>query len=127
MAADANQSSKRRDFCAMHVINSAKQKLTSFTYTSWCKFVSFAVKWRKLQCREGELAIEAAANLGLRFNDLPSGVDFDHQFVRRFFTHTSLLQVPSRLLQPILQYSDAWQRRKEAIYSRQTSWRNRLV
>ena len=76
MAADANQSSKRRDFCAMHVINSAKQKPTSFTYTSWCKFVSFAVKWRKLQCREGEIAIEAAANLGLRFDDLPSGVDF---------------------------------------------------
>ncbi len=79
MAADANQSSKRRDFCVMHVINKTKQKLTSFTYTSWCRFVSFAAKWRELQCKEGEIAIEAAANLGLIFrsDDLQeSGVDF---------------------------------------------------
>ena len=79
MVADANQSSKRRDFCVMHVINKTEQKLTSFTYTSWCRFVSFAAKWRELQCKEGEIAIEAAANLGLIFrsDDLQeSGVDF---------------------------------------------------
>ena len=76
MAADVSQSSKRRDFCVMHVISNVKQKLTSFTYTSWCKFVSFAAKWRKFQCREGEIAIEAASNFGLKLDDLPSGGEF---------------------------------------------------
>lgn len=78
MAADANQSSKKRDFCVMHVISNTKQKLTSFTYTSWCKFVFFAAKWRKLQCREGELAIEVAEDLGLRLDDLPPSSFEEH-------------------------------------------------
>ena len=86
----------------------------------WCKFVSFAAKWRKFQCREGEIAIEAASNLGLKLDDLPSGGEFAEtpSSSGQFSANTSLLQVPSRLLQLILQHSYAWQRRKETEYSR---------
>ena len=48
-----------KDFCVMHVINNAAGKLCSFTYSSWCKFVSFAAKWKKYQCKEGEKALES--------------------------------------------------------------------
>ena len=76
MATDESQSHKRRDFCVMHVMNNAKPKLTAFTYASWCKFVSFAAKWRKLQCNEGKIALKAVSNLCLKLDDLPDSIDF---------------------------------------------------
>ena len=83
MAAEVIQSLKRREFCLMHVINNAKQKLTLFSYTSWCRFLSFTAKWKKFQCKEGEIAIKAAANLGLKFDDLPSGLMLDREEKRQ--------------------------------------------
>ena len=60
----------------MHVRKNVKQKLTSFTYTSWCKFVSFAAKWRKLPCNEGEIALKAASKLCLKLDDSLDVVSF---------------------------------------------------
>ena len=60
----------------MHVRKNVKQKLTSFTYTSWSKFVSFAAKWRKLSCNKGETALKAASKLCLKLDDSLDIVSF---------------------------------------------------
>jgi hypothetical protein len=52
----------------MHIINNARGKLTSFTYTSWCNFVIFAAKWKKFICKEGEIAHDSEAKLDLRLD-----------------------------------------------------------
>ena len=45
-----------KDICIMHVVNNSSGKLTAFTYTSWCNFLTYAAKWKLLNCNEAKIA-----------------------------------------------------------------------
>ena len=55
-----------KDICIMHVVNNSSWKLTVFTYTSWCNFLIYAAKWKRLNCNEVKIAVDSATRLGLR-------------------------------------------------------------
>ena len=67
------QSTGCKCLCAVTSLNTqpqsavsiAKGKLTSFTYSSWCKFISFAAKWGRFQCKEVEKALAFESKLRL--------------------------------------------------------------
>lgn len=52
----------------LYITNNAKSKLISFTYSSWCKFISFAAKWRRLSCKLGKIALDSEGKLQLNLD-----------------------------------------------------------
>ena len=64
-----------------------KGKLTSFTYSSWWKFISFAAKWGRFQCKEGEIALASESKLRLK---LHSTCDYSETS-----SSESLLRIPA--------------------------------
>ena len=57
------------DSCIMHVETNYQDKLTAFQHSSWIKFLNCAARWRKLDCFEGEIALESLSILWLDFHD----------------------------------------------------------
>ena len=66
-----------KDICIMHVVNNSSGKLTAFTYTSWCNFLTYAAKWKKLNCNEAKIAVDSATRLGLRLESESIIVNMD--------------------------------------------------
>ena len=53
-----SESQRFSDFlCVMHIVPSTKSRFIEFSKDSWSKCVSFGTKWKKIDCREGEIEI----------------------------------------------------------------------
>ena len=97
-AEETGQSAK--DFCVMHVISNAKGKLISFIdiVIDRCKFIPFAEKWGRFQCKEGEIALASESKLLLKLHSTCHYSETTSSSECLAIAHTGVLQVPPRML-----------------------------
>ena len=78
----------RQNNCIIHVLNNAKVIVILVTFSSWCNFSEYTLKWRKSSWNEGETAAKAKAKLSLR-------VDFDNVTVLQSSNSESYFPIPA--------------------------------
>ena len=53
----------------MHIHQKVSEPVKAFTFESWIKYIKCAIRWAKVDCDEGKIAIEEMALVGI--NILP--------------------------------------------------------